>query len=139
MIFLFLQALGSPVISCIDHVVHDRQHRCLFVKRTTTIILLEDNFGLPVFSVSESVCVAGRTACVNHELVHVKTCVPFKLGSPNWDQRRNILLLTSLLFCGRLSLDSNINFHLNVKFYPILGFAFVREMTRDPIKLGSPN
>ena len=135
----FFQALGPPVISCIDHVIRNQQHRCLFVKRTTTIVLLEDNFGLRVFSVPESVCVVGRTDCVNRELVHVITCVPFKLGSPNWGQRRNIHLLTTLLFCGRLSLTFNVNFHLNVKFYPILGFMFVHEMTRDPFKLGSRN
>ena len=42
---------------------------------------------------------------VNHELVRAITCDPFKLESPNLDQRCKRPWLRSLLFCGAIDLD----------------------------------
>ena len=48
------------------------------------------------------VCVS---LCVNHLLVRAITWEPFKLGSPNLDQRCKRPWLRSLLFCGAIDLD----------------------------------
>ena len=49
-----------------------------------------------------SVCLC---VCVNHLLVRTITRDPFKLGSPNLDQRCKRPWLRSLLFCGLINLD----------------------------------
>ena len=69
--------------------------------------LLEASFGLRVLSLPASVCVC-LSVClsgVNHLLVRVITLDPFKLGSPNLDQRCKRPWLRSLLFCGLFDLD----------------------------------
>ena len=53
-----------------------------------------------VTCVCVSVCL-----CVNHLLVRAITWDPFKLGSPNLDQRCKRPWLKSLLFCGLIDLD----------------------------------
>ena len=60
--------------------------------------------------VSLSVCV-----CINHELVHVITHHPFKLGSSHFDQRCKTPRLRSLLFWGWLILTFTVKFNLNVQ------------------------
>ena len=52
------------------------------------------------------VCVCVRVCvCVNHLLVRAITWNPFKLGSPNLDQRCKRPWLRSLLFWGAIDLD----------------------------------
>ena len=70
--------------------------------------LPEASFGLRVLSLPASVCVSvclSVRLCVNHLLVRALTRVPFKLGSPNLDQRCKRPWLRSLLFCGLIDLD----------------------------------
>ena len=43
-------------------------------------------------------------SCVNQELVRAITHLPFKLGSPNFDQKYKTIWLKSLLFWGMVSL-----------------------------------
>ena len=73
-----------------------------------TLIILsflpEANFGLRVLSSPASVCVS-VCVCVNHLLVRAITWDPFKLGSPNLDQRCKRPWLRSLLFWGAIDLD----------------------------------
>ena len=51
------------------------------------------------------VCVCVSVLCVNQLLVSTITQDPFKLGSPNLDQRCKTTWLRSLLFCGAIDLD----------------------------------
>ena len=65
--------------------------------------LPEASFGLRVLSSPASVCVCPCVCvslCVNHLLVRAITRDPFKLGSPNLDQRCKRPWLRSLLFWG---------------------------------------
>ena len=66
--------------------------------------LPEASFGLRVLSSPASVglCVC---VCINHELVRTITHRPFKLGSPNLDQRCKTPWFGSLLFLGMIDLD----------------------------------
>ena len=50
--------------------------------------------------------------CINHLLVCKITWDPFKLGSPNLDQRWRIPWLRSLLFGGKLTLTFKVKFYL---------------------------
>ena len=68
------------------------------------ISLPEASFGLRVLSLPASVCVC-VCVCGNHEIVCVITHHPFKLGSPNLDQRCKTTWLRSLLFYGTFDLD----------------------------------
>ena len=68
------------------------------------IFLPEASFGLRVSSLPTSVCVYVCLS-VNHLLVRTITQDPFKLGSPNLDQRCKGPWLRSLLFCGLIDLD----------------------------------
>ena len=85
-------------------------------------------------SVCLSVCL---TVClfVNHLLVRVITRHPFKWGSLNLDQKCKRPWLRSLLFCGAIDLDLQVEFNLKIQIYPI--FELVR--THHPFKLGPPN
>ena len=56
--------------------------------------------GIVIACVCGSVCV-----CINHELVRTITHRPFKLGSPNLDQRCKTPWFGSLLFLGMIDLD----------------------------------
>ena len=66
--------------------------------------LPEASFGLRVLLLPASVCVCVHV-CVNPQLVHAMTHHPFKLGSPNLDQRCKRPWLRSLLFCGMIDRD----------------------------------
>ena len=67
------------------------------------------------------VCVS---LCVNHLLVHAITRDPFKLGSPNLDQRCKRPWLRSLLFIGgQLTLTFKVKFNLKVWIYRILSLS----------------
>ena len=71
-------------------------------------LLPKASFGLRVLSSPASVCMFVRvcvSVCVNHLLVHAITRDPFKLGSPNLDQRCKRPWLRSLLFLGVMDLD----------------------------------
>ena len=57
--------------------------------------------GIVIACVCGSVCV-----CINHELVRTITHHPFKLGSPNLDQRCKTPWFGSLLFLGMIDLES---------------------------------
>ena len=66
----------------------------------------EASFGLWVLSLPASVCVSVCVSlCGNHLLVRAITWDPFKLGSPNLDQRCKRPWLRSLLFWGAIDLD----------------------------------
>ena len=80
------------------------------------------SFGLQVLSLPACVCVCVCVhVSVNHELVRAIIHQPFKLGSPNLDQRCKRPWLRSLLFCGWLTVIFNVKLNLKVKIYPILG------------------
>ena len=61
--------------------------------------------------------------CVNHLLVRAITRDPFKLGSPNLDQRCKRPWLRSLLFGGQLTLIFKVKFNFKVRIYPILSLS----------------
>ena len=78
--------------------------------------------------------------CINHLLVHMITWDPFKLRSPNLNQRCKTPRLRSLLFRGTINFDLQCQIlTLKVKFYPILSLMFGRTKTHHPFKLESPN
>ena len=64
--------------------------------------LPEASFGLRVLLLPAYVYVC---VSVNHELVRAIIHQPFKLGSPNLDQRCKRPWLRALLFCGTIDLD----------------------------------
>ena len=66
--------------------------------------LPEASFGLRVLSLPPSVCLC-VCVCVNHLLVRAITCRPFKLESPNLDQKSKTPWLRSLLFWGLIDLE----------------------------------
>ena len=66
--------------------------------------LPEASFGLRVLSLPASVCVC-VCVCGNHLLVRTITCHPFKLESPNLDQKSKTPWLRSLLFWGLIDLE----------------------------------
>ena len=70
--------------------------------------LPEASFGLRVLSLPARVCVCVYvcvSVSVNHEFVRAITHQPFKLGSPNLDQRCKRPWLRALLFCGMIDHD----------------------------------
>ena len=75
--------------------------------------------------------------CINNELVHAITHHPFKLGSPNLDQRCKRLWLRSPVSCRAIDLD--LQGQIKLKSPKLPDFEFVRAMTPHPFKLGSPN
>ena len=70
----------------------------------TPVLLPEASFGLRVLSLPASVCVC-VCVCGNHLLVRTITCHPFKLESPNLDQKSKTPWLRSLLFWGLIDLE----------------------------------
>ena len=94
--------------------------------------LPEGSFGLRVLSlcVCQSVCVS-----VNHELVCTITHQPFKLGSPNLDQRCKRLWLRSLLFCGAIDRAFKVKLNLKVKIYPILSMWVCLPDKSPPVEI----
>ena len=79
-----------------------------------------------------SVCV-----CINHELVRTITHRPFKLGSPNLDQRCKTPGFRTLLFSGMIDLDLQGQIELESQILP--HFELVYTITHQPYKLESPN
>ena len=71
--------------------------------------------GIVVACVCVYVCVH---VSVNHELVRTIIHQPFKLGSPNLDQRCKRPWLRSLLFCGAIDLDFQGQIELKSKKLP---------------------
>ena len=68
------------------------------------VLLPEASFGLRVLSLPPSVCLC-VCVCGNHLLVRAITCRPFKLESPNLDQKSKTPWLRSLLFWGLIDLE----------------------------------
>ena len=73
-------------------------------KANFTLFLPEASFGLRVLSLPPSFCLC-VCVCVNHLLVRAITCRPFKLESPNLDQKSKTPWLRSLLFWGLIDLE----------------------------------
>ena len=120
------------------------------------ILLPEASFGLRVLSLPASVCMpvclsvcpsvclsVRPSVClsvclyVNHLLVRAVTRDPFKLGSPNFDQRCKRPWLRALLVCGLIDLDLQGQILLESPNLP--HYDLVRTITHHPFKLGSPN
>ena len=103
-----------------------------------TWFLPEASFGLRVLSSPASVCVS---VCVCQSVCQSLACPitwdPFKLGSPNLDQRCKRPWLRSLLFWGAIDLDLQGQIQLQSQNLP--HFELVRTITHHPFKLGSPN
>ena len=82
--------------------------RCVACKVSCKILkfgfLPEASFGLRVLSLPPSVCLC-VCVCGNHLLVRAITCRPFKLESPNLDQKSKTPWLRSLLFWGLIDLE----------------------------------
>ena len=79
------------------------------------------------------VCVYQSLACPHD------THRPFKLGSPNLDQRCKTPWFRSLFLGGWSTLIFKVKFNLKVKFYLILSLFTVHTITHQPFKLESPN
>ena len=76
-----------------------------FVKEVSVDFFTQGQFwlsGIVVACVCLCVC---PSVCINHQLVRAITHHPFKLGSPNLDQRCKRPWLRSLLFCGMIDRD----------------------------------
>ena len=71
-------------------------------KKIKISFLPKASFGLSVLLLHASVCLS---VCVNHLFVHAITRDPFKLGSPNLDQRCKTPWLRSLLLGGAIDFD----------------------------------
>ena len=102
--------------------------------------LPEASFGLRVLSSPASVGLCVRVCvcvCINHELVRTITHRPFKLGSPNLDQRCKTPWFRSLLFLWMLDLDLQGQYQLESQILP--HFELVHTITHQPFQLESPN
>ena len=101
------------------------------------VLLPEASFGLWVLSLPTSVCLC-VCVCGNHELVRVITRDhPFKLGSPNLDQRCKTTWLRSLLFYRTIDLDLQGQIELQNQNLP--HFELVHAITHQKLKLQFPN
>ena len=83
-----MEQKGCESIGCRTHIVtlnFDLTHD-LDLGFSRSFFLPEASFGFRVLSLPASVCVSVRV-CGNHLLVRTITRDPFKLGSPNVDQR----------------------------------------------------
>ena len=74
---------------------------------------------------------------VNHEFVRAITHQPFKLGSPNLDQRCKRPWLRALLFCGMIDHDPQGQIELQSQNLP--RFELVHAITHHQLKLQFPN
>ena len=83
---------------------------------------------------SVCVCVSVSITCLS---AHAITRDPFKLGSPNLDQRYKRPWLRSQSFWGAIDLDLQGKFLLKSQNLP--HFELVRTITHYPFKLGSQN
>ena len=98
--------------------------------------LPEASFGLRVLSLPACVCVCVCVS-VNHEFVRAITHQPFKLGSPNLDQRCQRPWLSALLFCGMIDRDLQGQIELQSQNLP--HFELVHAITHHQLKLQFPN
>ena len=81
-------------------------YNCNKIWITSSYFLPEASFGLRVLSLPACVCVSVCVrVSVNHELVRAIIHQPFKLGSPNLDQRYKRPWLRPLSFCGVIDGD----------------------------------
>ena len=74
---------------------------------------------------------------VNHEFVRAITHQPFKLGSPNLDQRCKRPWLRALLFCGMI--DSDLQGQIELQSQNLPHFELVHAITNHQLKLQFPN
>ena len=86
--------------------------------------------------VSACVCVCVRMS-VNHEFVRAITHQPFKLGSPNMDQRCKKPWLSALLFCGMI--DRDLPGQIELRSQNLPHFELVHPITHHQLKLQFPN
>ena len=90
----------------------------------STGFLPEATFGLRVLSLPACVCVyVCVRVSINHEFVRAITHQPFKLGSPNVDQRCKRPWLRALKFCVTFDRDLQGQIELKVRIYPILSLC----------------
>ena len=82
------------------------------------------------------VCVCVRVS-VSHEFIRAITHQPFKLGSPNLDQRCKRPSLRALLFCGMIDRDLQGQIELQSQNLP--HFELVHAITHHQLKLQFPN
>ena len=118
-----------------------RDCACLYQPHMTlyngcTWFLPEASFSLRVLSLPARVCVCVCLS-VNHQLVRVKTHQPFKLESPNLDQRCKRPWLRSLLFFGTIDLELQGQIELKSKNLP--HFELVRAKSHHQLKSLFPN
>ena len=81
-----------------------------------------------------SVCVC---LCINHEFVSTITHQPFRLGSPNLDQRYKRPWLRSLLFRG--TIDRDLQGQIKLQSQNLPHFELVHTITHHKLKLQFPN
>ena len=74
---------------------------------------------------------------VNHQLVHAIIHQPFKLESPNLDQRCKRPWLRSLLFCGTIDLE--LQGQIELKSQNLPHFELVRAKSHHQLKSVFPN
>ena len=119
-------------------VIEPGQHTQNKSDRSAFIIafLPEASFGLQVLSLLASVCVC-VCVCGNHELVRVTTHHPFKLGSPNLEQRCKTTWLRYLLFYGTIDHDLQCQIELQCQNLP--HFELIHAITHHQLKLQFPN
>ena len=98
--------------------------------------LPEASFGLRVLSLPACVCVCVCLS-VNHHLVRAVTHQPFKLESPNLDQRCKRPWLRSLLFFGMIDLELQSQIELKSQNLP--HFELVRAISHHKLKSVFPN
>ena len=82
------------------------------------------------------VCVCVRVS-VNHEFVRAITHQPFKLWSPNVDQRCKRPWLRALLFCGMI--DRYLKGQIELQSQNLPHFELVHAITHHQLKLQFPN
>ena len=97
-------------------------------------LLPEASFGLRVLLLPACVyvCVCVRVS-VNHEIVRAITRQPFKLGSPNLDQRCKRPWLRALLFCGMIDRDLQGQIELQSQNLP--HFELVHTITHHQLEV----
>ena len=103
-------------------------------------LLLEASFGLRVLSLPASVCLCVRPSvcvCGKHLLVRAITHHPFKLGSPNLDNRCKRPWLRSLLFWGVI--DPDLQGQIELQSQNLPHFELVHAITHHQLKLQFPN
>ena len=116
---------------------------CLLKRIPTWLDLLKYLFIIPVFTRGQfwpsGIVVACVCVClsVNHQLVRAITHQPFKLESPNLDQRWKRPWLRSLLFCGTIDLE--LQGQIELKSQNLPHFELVRAKSHHQLKSVFPN